>query len=137
MVKDYEIKRNYVNVPSGRFSRFMNFTGMSAGITGNILFSAANNFFSGKHSNFQDLITSEKNIDRFVRHLSKMRGASMKLGQLLSLEAGDLLSTDALKILSRLRDQAYAMPTSQLRNVLKKVGGLILCNYLKSLILIR
>ena len=61
----------------------------------------------------------------------------MKLGQLLSLEAGDLLSTDALKILSRLRDQAYAMPTSQLRDVLKKVGELILCNYLKSLILIR
>ncbi len=39
MEKDYEIKRNYVNVPSGRFSRFMNFTGMSAGITGNMLFS--------------------------------------------------------------------------------------------------
>ena len=33
MENDYEIKRNYVNVPSGRFSRFMNFTGMSAGIT--------------------------------------------------------------------------------------------------------
>ena len=47
----------------------------------------------------------------------------MKLGQLLSLEAGDLLSTDALKILSRLRDQAYAMPTSQLRDVLKKSWG--------------
>ncbi len=123
MEKDYEIKRNYVNVPSGRFSRFMNFTGMSAGITGNILLSAANNFLLGKHSNFQDLITSKKNIDRFVRHLSKMRGASMKVGQLLSLEAGDLLSNDALKILSQLRDQGYAMPTSQLREVLKKNWG--------------
>ena len=123
MSNDPEVKRNYVSVPSGRLSRLMNLTGMSAGITGNILFSAANNFFSGKQSNFQDLITSEKNIDRFVRHLSKMRGASMKLGQLLSLEAGDLLSTDALKILSRLRDQAYAMPTSQLRDVLKKNWG--------------
>ena len=123
MSNDPEVKRNYVSVPSGRLSRFINLTGMSAGITGNILFSAANNFFSGKQSNFQDLITSEKNIDRFVRHLSKMRGASMKLGQLLSLEAGDLLSTDALKILSRLRDQAYAMPTSQLRDVLKKSWG--------------
>ena len=104
MVKDYEIKRNYVSVPSGRFKRFMNFTGMSAGITGNILLSAANNFFSGKHSNFQDLITSKKNIDRFVRHLSKMRGASMKVGQLLSLEAGDLLSNDALKILKKKKE---------------------------------
>ena len=58
MVKDYEIKRNYLSVPSGRLSRFMNFAGMSAGITGNILFSAANNFFSGKHSNFQDFINA-------------------------------------------------------------------------------
>ena len=46
----------------------------------------------------------------------------MKLGQLLSLEAGDLLSTNALKILSRLRDQAYAMPTSNLGRI-KKVGS--------------
>ena len=123
MSNDPEIKRNYESVPSGRLLRLMNLTGMSVGITGNILFSAANNFLSGKQSNFQDLITSEKNIDRFVRHLSKMRGASMKVGQLLSLEAGDLLSNDALKILSRLRDQAYAMPTSQLRDVLKKSWG--------------
>ena len=49
MSNDPEVKRNYVSVPSGRFSRFMNFTGMSAGITGNMLFSAANNFFSGNH----------------------------------------------------------------------------------------
>ena len=55
-------KRNYVSVPSGRLSRLMNLASMSAGITGNILFSAANNFFSGKQSNFQDLITSEKTL---------------------------------------------------------------------------
>ncbi len=123
MIRDSEIKRNYVSVPSGRFSRFMNLTGMSAGITGNVLFSLTNNFLLGKQSNLQDLITSKENIDRFVRHLSKMRGASMKVGQLLSLEAGDLLSNDALKILSQLRDQAFAMPTSQLRDVLKKNWG--------------
>ena len=43
---DPEIKRNYVSVPSGRLSRLINLTGMSVGITGNILFSAANNFFN-------------------------------------------------------------------------------------------
>ena len=39
MSNDPEVKRNYVSVPSGRLSRLINLTGMSAGITGNILFS--------------------------------------------------------------------------------------------------
>ena len=42
MSNDPEVKRNYVSVPSGRLSRLINLTGMSAGITGNILFAADN-----------------------------------------------------------------------------------------------
>ena len=52
-----------------------------------------------------------------------MRGAAMKMGQLLSMDAGHLLPPELAHILARLRNDAHAMPLSQLEPVLSKAWG--------------
>jgi predicted unusual protein kinase regulating ubiquinone biosynthesis (AarF/ABC1/UbiB family) len=63
------------------------------------------------------------NARRLVRRLSSMRGAAMKLGQLLSLEADDLLPPEVANALASLRDAGDAMPPAQLRSVLRAAWG--------------
>ena len=47
----------------------------------------------------------------------------MKLGQIASMEGGDLLPSDLSHVLSRLRAQGHAMPPQQLRRILNQNWG--------------
>ncbi len=58
------------------------------------------------------------NAERLTRRLSRMRGAAMKLGQLLSLEGDDFLPPEFSAALARLRADADAMPDAQLQRIL-------------------
>jgi len=60
---------------------------------------------------------------RLARRLSKMRGAAMKLGQLLSLESEDILPPEFTEALAALRSQADRMPDAQVRRVLGQAYG--------------
>jgi predicted unusual protein kinase regulating ubiquinone biosynthesis (AarF/ABC1/UbiB family) len=60
---------------------------------------------------------------RLAKRLSSMRGAAMKLGQLLSLEGDDLLPPEVSDALAVLRADGDSMPRSQLRRVLGRAWG--------------
>lgn len=60
---------------------------------------------------------------RLARRLAELRGAAMKLGQLLSLESADLLPPELAEALAVLRASADAMPASQVRRVLGREYG--------------
>ncbi len=120
---DENNRANSFPIPSTRLSRLMNLGSMTAGIAGNVLISATTQFAKGKRTDIQDLLLSQANLLRFVKSLSQMRGAAMKVGQLLSLEAGGFISPQVSEILSSLRNQGYAMPPSQLKEVLIENWG--------------
>jgi predicted unusual protein kinase regulating ubiquinone biosynthesis (AarF/ABC1/UbiB family) len=63
------------------------------------------------------------NARRVADRLSEMRGAAMKMGQLLSMEGGEVLPGPLPEILSRLRDQAHAMPLTQIVAALDVAWG--------------
>jgi predicted unusual protein kinase regulating ubiquinone biosynthesis (AarF/ABC1/UbiB family) len=69
------------------------------------------------------ILLSGANGRRLANSLASMRGAAMKLGQLLSLEADDLLSAEVAEALAQLRDNADAMPREQLLEVMARVYG--------------
>ncbi|NNL84315.1 MAG: AarF/ABC1/UbiB kinase family protein [Myxococcales bacterium] len=68
-------------------------------------------------------VLSEANAERLTRRLSTLRGAAMKLGQLLSLEGEDFLPPEFSDALMALRADADAMPRSQLDRVLGRAWG--------------
>ncbi|MGB0733983.1 MAG: ABC1 kinase family protein, partial [Pontibacterium sp.] len=69
------------------------------------------------------LLVSEKNFIELADKLATMRGAAMKAGQLLSMDAGSLVPKELAILLDRLRSEAVVMPSLQLIDVLEKNWG--------------
>ena len=63
------------------------------------------------------------NAEKLARRLAGMRGAAMKMGQVLSMEGADILPPEFTRALAILRDSANTMPESQVRQVLKREYG--------------
>jgi predicted unusual protein kinase regulating ubiquinone biosynthesis (AarF/ABC1/UbiB family) len=66
---------------------------------------------------------SAANATRLARRLAHMRGAAMKLGQLLSLESSHVLPPEFAEALSVLRASADSMPRSQVKRLLGRQYG--------------
>lgn len=58
-----------------------------------------------------------------VDHLSHLKGAAMKAGQLLSLESSDFLPPEAIEILSKLQSEAKPADTRLMKEVLLRELG--------------
>jgi len=63
------------------------------------------------------------NAEKLARRLAGMRGAAMKMGQMLSMESADILPREFTDALAALRDSANRMPRSQVRGVLGREYG--------------
>jgi len=112
-------KRNGRKVPSGRFSRLAKFGGLASAVAGNIVKGATQQILSGQRPSLNQSLLSTNNAASITKRLAHMRGAAMKLGQLLSMDAGELLPAEWEPILSRLRQEADPMPKAQLLQTLE------------------
>jgi predicted unusual protein kinase regulating ubiquinone biosynthesis (AarF/ABC1/UbiB family) len=63
------------------------------------------------------------NAKKLARRLSTMRGAAMKIGQVMSMEGADILPPEFTEALAILRDSADMMPDSQVRRVMGRELG--------------
>lgn len=61
---------------------------------------------------------SESNAERLAAGLCRMRGAALKVGQMLSIQDESMVPPQLAAILKRVRDQADVMPQRQLNSVL-------------------
>ena len=107
-----------VPIPAGRLSRITRLGGMTAGIAGNMAVNGIAQLGTGKRPKMQDLLLTPRNVTRLTEQLAKMRGAAMKMGQMLSMDSGEFLPPELVDILARLRDDAHFMPPAQLKKVL-------------------
>ncbi len=110
-------------VPSGRVARIGTFGRLVTGVAGGMAAEGARRLTSGERISPRDLILTPGNVQRMTDRLSHLRGAAMKMGQMISMDAGDFLPPELAKILATLRDQANFMPTKQLDTVLKQEWG--------------
>jgi len=110
-------------VPSGRINRFARLGSMTAGIAGKMAVGALNELGRGTRPEMRRLLMTPGNMRRLANELSRMRGAAMKLGQLISMDAGEVLPPELAEIMARLRDQAHFMPPKQLKQVLTSNWG--------------
>ncbi|MBH0057890.1 AarF/ABC1/UbiB kinase family protein [Pseudoalteromonas sp. SWXJZ94C] len=110
-------------VPTSRLSRFAKLGSLATGVATNMLVDGAKSALTGKGWDNKSLLLQPKNIEKLATQLSHLRGAAMKLGQLLSMDAGDLLSPELAQLLALLRSDANPMPHKQLVEVLKEQWG--------------
>ena len=105
-------------VPSGRWSRLARLGSLATGVAGGMLAEGARQLAQGKRPKLSDLLLTPANARRVANQLTQLRGAAMKVGQLISMDAGDLLPPELGDILARLRSDARPMPKKQLESVL-------------------
>ena len=73
--------------------------------------------------NAVNALLTATNARRLAQRLSGMRGAAMKMGQMLSMEGPAILPPEFAEALAILRDSADTMPHSQLRRVMGREFG--------------
>ena len=110
-------------VPQSRLGRLVQFGRLAGGIAGNVLSEGARQLSQGQRPALGDLLIAPDNVARLAERLSEMRGAAMKLGQLLSMESGELIPPELSQALARLREGAHAMPLGQVAQVLNAAWG--------------
>ena len=115
--------RRGLTVPRGRLSRLGQFGRMAGGVAGGMLAEGARRLADGERPRMRDMLLTPGNVGRVADRLSHLRGAAMKLGQMISLDSGEMLPAELSDIMARLRDRAHHMPPPQLQRVLAAEWG--------------
>lgn len=110
-------------VPSKRLNRLGRMARMATGVAAGMLGEGARQLSQGNRPKLGDMLLTPANARRVADQLSTMRGAAMKVGQLLSMETRDFLPPELADILAQLRNKAFAMPSTQLENCLIEAYG--------------
>ena len=110
-------------VPTSRLSRFSSLGGLASRLAGNVIVAGAKKLSQGQKPSLNELVMTPQNITHMANKLAELRGAAMKVGQMLSMDSGELLPKELSDILSKLRSDAKAMPHKQLITILKSNWG--------------
>ncbi|KAL2325695.1 hypothetical protein Fmac_024753 [Flemingia macrophylla] len=115
-------------VPATPFSRALGFAGLGAGLAWGTVQESAKRIAFGTpnpqgDSSVLSPFLSEKNAERLALALCRMRGAALKIGQMLSIQDESLVPAPILAALEIVRQGADVMPKSQLNQVLNDELG--------------
>jgi predicted unusual protein kinase regulating ubiquinone biosynthesis (AarF/ABC1/UbiB family) len=116
-------KSDEAPVPSSRIGRFARVAKLAGGVAGGMLAEGSRRLRSGERPKARDMLLTPHNARRVADELAKMRGAAMKLGQMLSMEGGEFLPRELADILARLRAEADFMPFEQLNQTMSGAFG--------------
>ncbi|KAK4152946.1 nuclear protein Es2-domain-containing protein [Chaetomidium leptoderma] len=103
-------------VPSSRLGRLWNYGGLAAGMFAGAIGEGLSRAVGGGGSG--SVMLSPANMERLVAKLSRMRGAALKVGQLMSFQDAKMLPAPIQEVLQRVQDRADYMPGWQRDRVL-------------------
>ncbi len=98
--------------PTGRFTRFRKLATLGARMGTDVVAQGVKRFTSGEQS-----LLSKGAAETLVSVLGEMKGAAMKVGQMVALD-DELLTPEIRKVIARLQNQAPPMPFSTVEQVI-------------------
>lgn len=116
-------------VPVTRIGRLANFGGLAVGLGIGALAEVAKKSLRSENSTGKKAVLdsspflSEANAERIVSTLCKVRGAALKLGQMLSIQDDAFINPHLAKIFERVRQSADFMPLKQMTKTLNSDLG--------------
>lgn len=108
-------------VPATRVARALGFANLGIGLAVGTAVEGASRLFGSPNS--ESVVVNSANSDRLVRTLCRMRGAALKMGQMLSIQDQTMLPEPLHQALSSVRQNAEAMPKFQLESQLQSQLG--------------
>ena len=110
-------------VPQGRLSRLGALGQIVGGLASGAVSEGLSRLARGERPHLRDLLLTPANALRTAEQLSRMRGAAMKLGQMIALDPGEVLAPELTAIFARLGSAAHFMPQEQLLRCLAGAWG--------------
>lgn len=111
------------SLPAGRAGRLWQLGRLAGGIASGALGEGARQVRRGQAPVLQEMLLTPANLARIRDRLSEMRGAAMKVGQLLSMESGEFLPPELARLFDQLREQAHVMPLGEVAQLLRQNWG--------------
>ncbi|KAM9988121.1 hypothetical protein ACTFIZ_003480 [Dictyostelium cf. discoideum] len=121
------IKSKGYKIPSSQTSRFWEFTKLAVGVGAGFLGEKTKRTIDSSSSSLSSSSMSSKpysaiftdtNAERMAESFSRMRGAALKIGQVLSIQDESFLPPKFVEILDRVRKNANPIPLEQLYNTM-------------------
>ncbi|CAI6333773.1 unnamed protein product [Periconia digitata] len=112
----YELRES--RVPSSRFGRLWQYAGLGTSMAFGAVGESLRRVTGNAAASGGSLMLSPANIEVLVAKLSRMRGAALKLGQMISIQDIKMLPPAIHDVLRRVQDSADYMPASQRNQVL-------------------
>uniref|UniRef100_A0A672J2P3 Atypical kinase COQ8B, mitochondrial-like n=1 Tax=Salarias fasciatus TaxID=181472 RepID=A0A672J2P3_SALFA len=110
-------------VPATRISRLVNFGGLAVGLGIGAIAEVAKQSLGDMNALLDSPFLSEANAERIVNTLCKVRGAALKIGQMLSIQDNAFINPQLQRIFERVRQSADFMPAWQMNKVLDEELG--------------
>ncbi|GFG30006.1 hypothetical protein Cfor_00598 [Coptotermes formosanus] len=116
-------------VPSSRIARLVSFGSLAAGLGVGAVAEVTRRSLGLTNEEpsvgraLDSVFLSEANAERIVNTLCKVRGAALKLGQMLSIQDNTMISPTLQKAFERMRQSADFMPAWQVEKVLASELG--------------
>jgi predicted unusual protein kinase regulating ubiquinone biosynthesis (AarF/ABC1/UbiB family) len=111
------------SLPFGRTRRLWHLGQLAGGIATGALGLGVRELAGGRRPHLGELLLTPANARRLADKLSEMRGAALKVGQLLSMEAGQVLPRELTDVMAGLRERAHTMPLGEVAAVLTTAWG--------------
>eukprot|EP01091_Cochliopodium_minus_P003660 TRINITY_DN13635_c0_g1_i1.p1 TRINITY_DN13635_c0_g1~~TRINITY_DN13635_c0_g1_i1.p1 ORF type:complete len:664 (+),score=215.55 TRINITY_DN13635_c0_g1_i1:130-1992(+) len=111
------------DVPSTQLGRVASFGGLFFKLGAGALGELTKQTLGFGSSSYGSVFITEKNAEHLVSTLCRMRGAALKLGQVLSLQDEGMLPKELADIFERVRQGADFMSPKQLHKVLEEELG--------------
>ncbi|KAI5288101.1 hypothetical protein KEM52_001302 [Ascosphaera acerosa] len=107
-------------VPSSRLGRLWEYSGLATSMTFGVIGEGLRRAtgITDASSAGSSLLLSRANVERLVAKLSRMRGAALKIGQMMSIQDAKMMPEAVREIMQRVQDQANYMPAAQRDRVL-------------------
>jgi len=114
-----DIGDEVAKIPTGLWSRGSKLMGLASKMAINEIGSRMKNWESEK----EKLQSKVELAQMIVKTMSELKGASMKLGQLMSMDMGEYLPPEVVKVLETLHQNSTFLPYDKIEGILKKELG--------------
>lgn len=121
--KEYEMAQS--EIPSSRLARMFHYGSLAAGMGIGAATHGIKHYAAGNklELTMKLMFLSPANIERMAKKFSQMRGAALKLGQMMSFQDLSILPVEIQQILLRVQNNAHYMPPGQLHRVMSAELG--------------
>ena len=112
-----------VEMPSTKLQRLFHYGQLATSMSINAASDSLKAVAKGQRPNLKNVALSSKNVTLLGDKLRKMRGAALKVGQLMSIQDESFLPPEVSSLLTSVQNQSYFMPQRQLHRIMKENLG--------------